>query len=540
DPLLQSVRLMAEAGTKDPDAALAVYAAVGEAVAAEAARAAGRPRLATAEAVMAAIVPPPRPVRAVNGPRPEARAACFGPDIAAMAEPQPMARLIGWALADLMLAHPEIVVMGEDVGAKGGVYGVTQRLVARFGAGQVIDTLLDETSILGLAIGMAHNGFVPVPEIQFLAYLHNAADQIRGAAATLPFFSNGQFVNPMVVRIAGLGHRTGFGGQFHNDHAIAALRDIPGLILCCPSDPAKAAMLLRECVRLAREEARVVVFLEPIALYAQRDLMAERDGGWARAYPAPDRVLAFGAVAVHGAGADLGAGTDLAIVSYGHGHDLSRQAQADLAAAGVAARVIDLRWPVPLPAMLAAVAGCGAVLVVDECRRSGGPAEALMAALAEAGAPRAARLTAADSFIATGPAHAATLPGRAGILAAAPGCRGGDPRGRAGVGRGASGGDIWASLKPGRGAGRRRGDLNRGGFRGRDGRAPQAAGRCDRGKRHAAGLRREEGDGGCGLLPRYSPRTGWPGWRATGRCARRSTGRRWRACRACRRRRCPR
>ncbi|MFN6977954.1 MAG: alpha-ketoacid dehydrogenase subunit beta, partial [Gemmobacter sp.] len=339
----------------------------------------------------------------------------FGPDIAAMAEPQPMARLIGWALADLMLAHPEIVVMGEDVGAKGGVYGVTQRLVARFGAGRVIDTLLDETSILGLAIGMAHNGFVPVPEIQFLAYLHNAADQIRGEAATLPFFSNGQFVNPMVLRIAGLGYQKGFGGHFHNDNAIAALRDIPGLILCCPSDPAEAAMLLRECVRLAREEARVVVFLEPIALYAQRDLMAEKDGGWARAYPAPDVRLPFGAVGVHGTG------TDIAIVSYGNGHHLSRQAQGDLAAAGIAARVIDLRWlvPLPVPAMLAAVAGCGAVLVVDECRRSGGPAEGLIAALAEAGIGRAARLTAEDSFIATGPAHAATLPSRGGIVAAA-------------------------------------------------------------------------------------------------------------------------
>ncbi|MFN6976706.1 MAG: thiamine pyrophosphate-dependent enzyme, partial [Gemmobacter sp.] len=86
DPLLHSVRLMAEAGAMDPDAALAVYAAVGEAVAAEAARAVARPRLASAEAVMAAIVPPARPVRAVNGPGPEARAACFGPDIAAMAE----------------------------------------------------------------------------------------------------------------------------------------------------------------------------------------------------------------------------------------------------------------------------------------------------------------------------------------------------------------------------------------------------------------------------------------------------------------------
>jgi 2-oxoisovalerate dehydrogenase E1 component len=112
---------------------------------------------------------------------------------------------------------------------KGGVYGVTQKLMAASAADRVIDTLLDEQSILGLAIGMAHNGFVPIPEIQFLAYLHNAEDQLRGEAATLPFFSNGQYTNPMVVRIAGLGYQKGFGGHFHNDNSLAVLRDIPGM-----------------------------------------------------------------------------------------------------------------------------------------------------------------------------------------------------------------------------------------------------------------------------------------------------------------------
>ena len=113
--------------------------------------------------------------------------------MAQMDNPQPMSRLINWALHDLMLTHPETMLMGEDVGRKGGVYGVTQKLQGRFGPGRVIDTLLDEQSILGLAIGMAHNGFVPMPEIQFLAYLHNAEDQLRGEAATLPFFSDGQW-----------------------------------------------------------------------------------------------------------------------------------------------------------------------------------------------------------------------------------------------------------------------------------------------------------------------------------------------------------
>ena len=101
--------------------------------------------------------------------------------------------------------------------AKGGVYGVTRGLHARFGAGRVFDTLLDETSILGLALGTAVSGFLPLPEIQYLAYLHNAEDQLRGEAATLQFFSQGRYRNGMVARIAGYGYQKGFGGHFHND-----------------------------------------------------------------------------------------------------------------------------------------------------------------------------------------------------------------------------------------------------------------------------------------------------------------------------------
>ena len=270
---------------------------------------------------MASLIPPPRASMPTNGPPPDARKDLFGADFKAMAEPQPMARHINFALHDLMLEHPEIVAMGEDVGRKGGVYGVTQRLQHRFGPDRVIDTLLDEQSILGLAIGMAHNGFVPIPEIQFLAYLHNAEDQLRGEAATLPFFSNGQFTNPMVVRIAGLGYQKGFGGHFHNDNSLAVLRDIPGLILACPSTGPDAAKMLRESVRLAREEQRVVVFLEPIALYPMRGLHDPKDDGWMAPYPPPDTHIRLGEIGIHGTG------TDLAIVTYGNGHYLSRQAQ---------------------------------------------------------------------------------------------------------------------------------------------------------------------------------------------------------------------
>jgi 2-oxoisovalerate dehydrogenase E1 component len=365
---------------------------------------------------MAAILPPRRECRPTNGPSAQARERAFGADLKAMDEPQIMSRLINWALTDLMLSHPEIVMMGEDVGRKGGVYGVTQKLQVRFGPDRMIDTLLDEQSILGLAIGMAQNGFVPMPEIQFLAYVHNAEDQIRGEAATLPFFSNGQFSNPMVIRIAGLGYQKGFGGHFHNDNSLAVLRDIPGVILAVPSNGADAAMMLRECVRLAREEQRVVVFVEPIALYPMRDLNADKDGGWMRRYPDPSQTIRLGEVGISGDG------TDLAIVTFGNGCYLSHQARLELEAAGLKTRIIDTRWLSPLPkeALTAAVADCKHILIVDETRHTGGVAEGLMAHFHEAapGVPLA-RLTAEDSFIATGPAYAATMPSRDQILAAA-------------------------------------------------------------------------------------------------------------------------
>jgi 2-oxoisovalerate dehydrogenase E1 component len=409
DPLLHAVRLMEAAGVMDRTEALGVYRATEAEVMDKAARAVERPRLGTAAGVMASIVPPGRGNLRRNDQGD--RAVLFGAEIKAMAEPQPMSRLINWALHDLMREFPEVVLMGEDVGRKGGVYGVTQRLAARFGRGRVIDTLLDEQSILGLAIGMAQNGFVPLPEIQFLAYLHNAEDQLRGEAATLPFFSQGQFTNPMVLRIAGLGYQKGFGGHFHNDNSLAVLRDIPGVTLAVPSTGPDAAMMLRECVRLAREEQRVVVFVEPIALYPMRDLLAEKDGGWMGVYPAPERRIDFGEVGVSGAG-------PVAVVTYGNGHYLAHQARAMVPDLDL--RIIDLRWLAPLPfeGLQRALQGASHVLFVDECRRSGNVSEALMTWGAEVGLPRMARLTAEDSFIATGPAYAATLPSAAGIVAA--------------------------------------------------------------------------------------------------------------------------
>lgn len=414
DPLLHSVRLLAEARACSLDEALAIYDETGARVERVAREVVTREHLQDAAGVMASLIPPPRGNSYSNSTGQKARKSLFSAELETMNAPQPMSRMINWALADLMLDHGEIALMGEDVGIKGGVYGVTRGLSKKFGKSRVIDTLLDEQSILGLAIGLAHNGFIPIPEIQFLAYLHNAEDQLRGEAATLSFFSNGQFTNPMVVRIAGLGYQKGFGGHFHNDNSLAVLRDIPGLVLACPSRGDDAAMMLRECVRLAREEQRIVVFVEPIALYPMRDLHSEGDGGWMRHYPPPQTRISLGEVGVVGGG-------PLAIVSYGNGHYLSQKAAKRLEAEGIKTRVIDLRWLAPLPeaGLLQALEAAKAVLVVDECRRSGNISEAVMTLLSERTNLPHTRLTAEDSFIATGPAYAVTMPSAESIAQAA-------------------------------------------------------------------------------------------------------------------------
>ncbi|MEL6465834.1 MAG: thiamine pyrophosphate-dependent enzyme [Pseudomonadota bacterium] len=415
DPLLHTARLLRDSGAATLDQALGIYEQIGTDCEALAAKVTKRPRLQTAQDVSASLIPPARTCTSSNGPMPEVREKAFGSDLKAMAEPQVMSKLISWTLTDLMLDHPEIVMAGEDIGRKGGVYGATQKLQSRFGPHRVIDTLLDEQSILGLAIGMAHNGFVPIPEIQFLAYLHNAEDQLRGEAATLPFFSNGQYANPMVLRIAGLGYQRGFGGHFHNDNSLAVLRDIPGLIIACPSRGDDAAKMLREAVRLAREEQRVVVFIEPIALYPMRDLHEEGDKGWMAHYPAPDERIGLSEIGVSGHG------TDLAIITYGNGRYLSEQAAKRLRAQSINARVIDMRWlaPVPEGALIEQAQACDATLIVDECRSTGSQSEALMTMFIEAGITELSRVTAEDCFIATGPAYAATLPSADNIVKAA-------------------------------------------------------------------------------------------------------------------------
>jgi 2-oxoisovalerate dehydrogenase E1 component len=288
---------------------------------------------------------------------------------------------------------------------------VTRGLQRRAGAARVFDSLLDEQSILGIALGSAVSGLLPIPEIQYLAYLHNAEDQLRGEAASLSFFSQGRYRNPMVVRVAGLAYQKGFGGHFHNDNAVGVLRDIPGLVIACPGHPADAAPMLRTCAAAAATDGTVSVFLEPIALYHTRDLHAAGDEGWMAPYAAPEE---WAATHVPIGEARLARdGRDVLIVTWANGLYLSLRAADRLAADGISCRVLDMRWlaPLPIDQIVHHAREVGRVVVVDETRRSGGVGEAVLAALVDHRVDVAAtrRVTARDTFIPLGDAALCVL-----------------------------------------------------------------------------------------------------------------------------------
>src|SRR5262245_222114 len=429
DPLVGTARLLVEREICTPDEVIERYDAVRHRVLTVAGEMVHEPRLGSTREVMEPLVAADESAvatRAGLAGSPAGRRAAFAagshaePRLPEEEAPLTLAMAINRALADALAARPGLLVFGQDVGRKGGVYGVTRSLQQRFGPARVFDTLLDETSILGLALGCGIAGLLPIPEIQYLAYLHNAEDQLRGEAATLRFFSRGQYTNPMVVRVPGFAYQRGFGGHFHNDNALAVLRDIPGMIIASPARPDDAAAMLRTCIATAESAGVPCVYLEPIALYHARDLYEDGDGGWLAPYPAPpqwaDEHVAVGRARTYGVGGDL------TIVTFGNGLRMSLRVARSLAIAhGIGCRVVDLRWLAPLPVedVLREAMATGRVLIADETRRSGGVSEGVIAALADANfGGLVARVTSEDSLIPLGPAASAVLLSEAAIEAA--------------------------------------------------------------------------------------------------------------------------
>lgn len=413
DPLVATARALWQRRVRTPDGIIAEYHAARQQVAATIDSIMPVERLASSTAVMAPLEHRrPEQVRELAGHRYAAdRSDVFRGTLPEDAGPLTLAQSINASLTDLFAAVPEALAFGEDVANKGGVYGVTRGLRKKFGIQRVFDTLLDEQTVLGTALGAALAGFLPIPEIQYLAYLHNAEDQLRGEAATLKFFSQGQYGNGMVVRIAGLSYQKGFGGHYHNDNSLAVLRDIPGLILAVPSSAAEAPRMLRLLTALATAENRVCAFVEPIALYHTRDLFPD-DKQWLAPYQPPavwnTDIAALDAGTLHGKPGGV------MIVTFGNGVPMSLRAVATAQhikqQRGEPTKhiaIYDLRWLAPLPTdhLMTYLNNVDQVLVVDETRRSGGISEGIMAELIDAGYHGTiSRVASKNSVIPLGPA----------------------------------------------------------------------------------------------------------------------------------------
>ncbi len=424
DPLLRSAEIALQSGLMSSLEIIDLYEST-RALCFEAAEEAdSRPKLESLEEIIKPLAPyTPDAVKkeALRADYQEKRLAVFGSE-AKLPEnqaPRHMAIQINNALHDIFCKYPETLLFGEDVAQKGGVYTITKGLQKSFKGSRVFNTLLDETMILGLAQGFSNLGMLPMPEIQYLAYFHNACDQIRGEACSLQFFSNGQYQNPMVMRVASLGYQRGFGGHFHNDNSITALRDIPGLLVGCPSRGDDAVTMLRSMMALAKVNGRVCAYLEPIALYMAKDLYQLGDGLWQTNYPALNEAMEIGAERVYAP-----ENTEVVIFTFGNGVPMSLRAAKQIDdTLQWKVRVVDLRWLQPLNATVIAkhAKECKRIIVVDEGRRSAGVGEGIITAIVEAGygAKPLRRVVGEDTFTPLAGAAFAVIPADADIVNAA-------------------------------------------------------------------------------------------------------------------------
>ena len=274
---------------------------------------------------------------------------------------------IRWTQHELLATDPRVLVLGEDVGPRGGVFRATDGLAEAFGAGRVLDTPLAESSIVGIAIGLALADLRPIAEIQFADFIHSAFDQLVSEAARIHYRSAGDFAVPLVVRAPWGG---GVHGALYHSQAIEAFyAHVPGLKVVAPSTPADVCGLLRAAV----DDPDPVLFLEHKKTYRSISGPVPEDPGWR---------VPIGLAEV------ARPGTDLTVVTYGLHRHLCLEAAAALAEAGEGSvEVVDLRTISPLDTttVLESVARTGRCLVVHEDNRSFGVGAEVAARVAEEG-----------------------------------------------------------------------------------------------------------------------------------------------------------
>ncbi len=439
DPLLYSARLAIELNYLSNIEILEIYETIRVKVTQMCTKILNEPKLGSAREVMASIIPCLPKEKSPRIASEKLTKTIFDKIMPTWQTPRNMAQALNLAFAQTLAQYDNTVFLGEDVGKKGGVYRVTANLQKYFGRKRIFDSILDEQTILGTGQGFAQNGLLPILEIQFLAYLHNAIDQLRGEAATLSFFSSGKLANPMIIRLPGLAYQKGFGGHFHNDNSITALRDIPGIIIACPSNSHDAVRMWRSVVKAAYTEFRICVFLEPIALYFIKDLYKPDDNLMLSNFPSHDDKLAIGEIGVkkinftedqykpNNQGNKKN--KNIIILTYANGHFMAQKAMYSLINKfNIGQRVdditlVDIRWLKPLPLeeitnyITQAKSESTYILIVDECRETGSVSEELICKLYDflaiknlLSTIKIKRITAYDSFIPLGPAADHVLP----------------------------------------------------------------------------------------------------------------------------------
>lgn len=429
DPLLYTASLAINLGYLDHQQILDLYNKTRKKVESYTNKIINEPKLNTKKEILSSIVPSIPKKRAPRVISAKLKEQIFSKVMLTWQQPRNMAQAINLSLAETLAQFPNTVIFGEDVGKKGGVYNVTSNLQRYFGRKRVFDTILDEQTILGTAIGFAQNGILPIVEIQFLAYLHNAIDQLRGEAATLSFFSGGKFANPMVIRLPSFAYQKGFGGHFHNENSFASVRDIPGLIIACPSSASKAIRLWQTIIRLAYIEHRICLFMEPIALYFIKSIFKEDDNLMLANFEQQDKKIDLGDIDVYDFETKIKSRNKLIIISYANGYNLSLKA-ADIinsqnSKLDLNISVIDLLWlkPLSLEKIISYITeikdgfDSTNILIVDECRITCSISEELTTRLYEFlqssdlnNKINMYRLAAEDCFIPLGPAANHVLP----------------------------------------------------------------------------------------------------------------------------------
>jgi pyruvate/2-oxoglutarate/acetoin dehydrogenase E1 component len=272
---------------------------------------------------------------------------------------QALNRSLDLALAEL----GDTILMGEDVGRTGGVFRITDGLVAKYGSDRVIDTPVAESGIAGVGFGMAVGGMRPILEMQFMGFSYPAFDQVINHIARIRNRSQHRFTAPLVIRIP---YGGGIGAaEHHSESAEAIYAHTPGLKVVVPSRPLDAAGMLRAAI----EDPDPVIFLEPIRLY--RAVKEE--------VPEHSFTVPLGSAAVERPG------DDVTLIAWGAMMHEVRKTADVLAESGVSAEVVDLRSLVPLDVdtLVSSVAKTGRAVVVHEAPRTAGFGAEIVAQIME-------------------------------------------------------------------------------------------------------------------------------------------------------------